>query len=124
MSDKLRFQGRLMLNVDLNDSGKSSTLTVSISGDYGFGSAGNPDAALVFAAIDKALVERTPVTLVIDFTRMNYRWGDAIAFVFHKYRRLNPMFLLPASQAEPWQGLLTITWPMWADCVGKSIRFV
>jgi hypothetical protein len=76
------------------------------------------------SAIDAAIVANPTAALVIDLTRMNYQWGDAIAYIFHKYGNHNPTFLLPTCHAEAWNGILTMTWPSWSDHLGKELRFV
>jgi len=113
-----------MPNLDIRVTENDSTLTVSASGQYGHGSDGNQDSAEIISAIDAALLENPAAALVIDLSQMNYQWGDAIARIFHKYRRYNPKFLFAASHAEAWKGLLTMTWPSWSDQLGKDIRFV
>ncbi len=110
------------LEISVTESG--STLTVSVSGEYRPGSSGNQDARQIITAIDSAIHGRQFDSLVIDLSRMNYQWGDAIAIIFHKYRDSNPTFLLAMGCSESWKGLLNMTLPSWSETLEKQIRFV
>ena len=75
-------------------------------------------------AIDNAIDVDSIETLVVDLSGMQYKWGDAIARVFQKYRDLSPVIRLRAVDSEAWNGLLSMTMPSWAETLGRQIQFV
>ena len=99
-------------------------VTICVQGCYGYGSGGNEAASRIRAAIDAAIKESPDLTLVIDLSKMEYEFGDAIGFLFHRYAELPLHFRLSTSHAAAWNGLLTMTMPDWVSQLGGRIVFV
>lgn len=59
-----------------------SVLMVSFSGTYGAGSQGNEDGIFIRAVTWAGLAAFGGGCLVLDFTEMDYRWGDTLLKVF------------------------------------------
>lgn len=51
-------------------------LVASFVGEYRHGSRGEPDARLMEAVIASARIAYRPVAIALDFTRLEYEWGD------------------------------------------------
>ena len=59
-----------------------SVLVVSFSGTYGAGSQGNDDGIFISAVTLAGLAAFGGGCLVLDFTEMDYRWGNTLLKVF------------------------------------------
>ncbi|MEP1027871.1 MAG: hypothetical protein ABJG68_16780 [Crocinitomicaceae bacterium] len=57
-------------------------LTIKYSGKYGFGSAGNGDAQYMYAKGEFGLNCYEPSAVILDFSQIEYEWGDLIEMVF------------------------------------------
>lgn len=58
-------------------------LRVCFAGNYGYGSAGNGDAAYMDAMYRAAVEVIGPDGLILDFTDLNYEWGDLLGRVLN-----------------------------------------
>jgi len=54
----------------------SNVLVASFDGDYRSGSAGAPDAMLIRGITQAAVTVWSPAGLILDFTKLDYGWGD------------------------------------------------
>lgn len=54
---------------------------VAFSGEYGVGSAGNPDAAYMRAVVTSAAAAWDSVGVVLDLRELEYSWGNALMSV-------------------------------------------
>jgi hypothetical protein len=57
-------------------------MIIQFTGHYGFGSKGNPDAVFMVAIVNAALSAWKPDALILDFTNLEYEWGDRIEELF------------------------------------------
>ena len=90
-------------------------------GVYGDGSAGNPDAALLVAALEAALERGESV--VLDLREMHYGFGDAIGELFWRAKGRHVRFLLRAECSEAYRGLLDFMVPDWFEELRPRLRF-
>lgn len=56
-------------------------LVVGFNGSYGFGSAGNADAAFMNEALELCFAEQEPSALILDLSELEYEWGDMLESV-------------------------------------------
>jgi hypothetical protein len=61
--------------------GMEDALVVAFSGTYGYGSAGNGDAAFMCEAVEAAVAAWTPRAIILDFSELDYEWGDMLESV-------------------------------------------
>lgn len=66
-------------------------MIIKFTGQYGFGSGGNSDAVFMKAISKAALSAWVPKGLILDFTNLEYEWGDQIEILFD----LNPFSRSP-----------------------------
>lgn len=64
-----------------------SIAVLAASGEYGYGSRGNPDARALRIAVAAAIAEVDPDALVLDFRELSYEWGDALLGAFEPIER-------------------------------------
>jgi len=57
-------------------------LIISFDGKYRNGSAGRPDSGLIKGTITTGLCVFDPFSLLIDFTNLEYNWGDNFDLLF------------------------------------------
>jgi hypothetical protein len=57
-------------------------LVIKYSGEYGFGSRGNPDARFMCALAEAAISYYDPDGIVLDISELKYEWGDMLEMVF------------------------------------------
>lgn len=57
-------------------------LVVKVSGCYRPGSQGNPDARYIRAMVTAGLIAYDPVCLILDFSQLEYTWGNSLLGVF------------------------------------------
>lgn len=53
-------------------------LVIAFEGEYRSGSLGNPDARYMTGCVMRALASLSPCGLVLDFSKLTYRWGNAL----------------------------------------------
>lgn len=58
-------------------------LVVKYMGKYGFGSAGNDDARYMYAKAEYGLNIYEPNAVILDFSELEYQWGDMLELVFN-----------------------------------------
>lgn len=63
-------------------------LTVRCAGLYRIGCHGGPDATYMEAMAAAALIATQPNGLILDFTKLDYQWGDNLESVYHVGRNL------------------------------------
>jgi hypothetical protein len=63
-------------------------LIVAFEGEYGVGSAGNPDAAFMCGASAAGVEAFWPDAVIFDFSRLKYVWGDMLESVYNTAPKL------------------------------------
>ena len=92
------------VNVSLRDELRGGERWIVAAGTYGDGSAGNPDAQALVAALEAALARGEAVAL--DLRAMHYGFGDAIGELFWRALHQPVRFLLRAECRPAYEGLL------------------
>lgn len=62
---------------------------IAFAGEYGVGSAGNPDAAYMRAVVTSAAAAWDSVGLVLDLRELEYSWGNALMSVVQAAEHLH-----------------------------------
>jgi hypothetical protein len=84
--EKLRLEDLSSIKIDFY-MGVSKTvdyldiMVIKYSGVYGFGSAGNSDAAFMYAMGKAALAAWEPSAVILDLSDLEYEWGDMLIMV-------------------------------------------
>lgn len=106
------------LDIEFSVDAKHLILVVTVSGQYRTGSQGNPDARYINAMIAAGLKAYDPVGLVLDFSMLDYQWGNALLCIFETIEQLTPAIeepdeppspLLIVAGASSRDGLLSLT---------------
>lgn len=74
----------------------SKILKISFSGEYGIGSAGNPDARYMGAMVEAAMTVFSPDGVINDFSKLKYEWGDQLSEVLYAPSNLSHLSPEPA----------------------------
>ncbi len=68
----------------------ASVLVLRVEGVYGHGSAGNPDARSLLAALGAARALASPDAILVDLERVEYGWGDALLMLWNVLDSIEP----------------------------------
>ena len=83
-SRKLSDLSKIQVDFFIGDSQSyHKILVVKYTGDYPYGSAGNRDAKYMLAMGEAGLLVWEPSGVIVDFSNLNYQWGDALEMVFN-----------------------------------------
>jgi hypothetical protein len=69
---------------NLRDTYLIDILVISFHGTYRDGSAGSPDAGLIKGIVKTGLTVFAPFSLLIDFSDLEYNWGDNLDLSFEE----------------------------------------
>jgi hypothetical protein len=69
---------------NLRDTGLIDILIISFQGEYRYGSGGSPDAGFIKGIIKTGVSVFDPFSVLIDFTDLEYSWGDNFDLSFEE----------------------------------------
>ncbi len=85
---QVRFSDLSDIKYDMYLAGKqretdAPVLILQFSGEYRFGSAGNPDAYFMHAICSVAVIAWEPKAVILDLSELKYEWGDMLELAFN-----------------------------------------